>query len=123
MAFGHIQLTDELVQAVRDTIDIVDIASDHTRLTKGGRRYKGLCPLHKEKTASFSVDPDQGVFYCFGCSQGGDAIRLHMLTSGDDFPTAIESLARRYNIPLPAARAGSGMLWRGDSLGPERSLS
>ncbi|MCP4202607.1 MAG: DNA primase [bacterium] len=106
MAFGHIQLTDELVQSVRDTIDIVDIASDHTRLTKAGRRYKGLCPLHKEKTPSFSVDPDQGVFYCFGCSQGGDAIRLHMLTSGDDFPTAIESLARRYNIPLPAFRPG-----------------
>lgn len=107
MAFGHIQLTDELVQSVRDTIDIVDIASDHTRLTKAGRRYKGLCPLHKEKTSSFSVDPDQGLFYCFGCSQGGDAIRLHMLTSGDDFPAAIESLAMRYNIPLPAARPGN----------------
>lgn len=106
MAFGHIQLTDELVQSVRDTIDIVDIASDHTRLTKAGRRYKGLCPLHKEKTPSFSVDPDQGLFYCFGCSQGGDAIRLHMLTSGDDFPAAIESLALRYNIPLPAVRPG-----------------
>jgi len=106
MAFGHIQLTDELVQTVRDTIDIVDIASDHTRLTKAGRRYKGLCPLHKEKTSSFSVDPDQGLFYCFGCSQGGDAIRLHMLTSGDDFPAAIESLALRYNIPLPAVQPG-----------------
>ncbi|MDH4064692.1 MAG: DNA primase [Acidobacteriota bacterium] len=107
MAFGHIQLTDELVQSVRDTIDIVDIASDHTRLTKAGRRYKGLCPLHKEKTPSFSVDPDHGLFYCFGCSQGGDAIRLHMLTSGDDFPAAIESLARRYNIPLPKVSAGA----------------
>ncbi|MFQ5525063.1 MAG: DNA primase [Thermoanaerobaculia bacterium] len=106
MAIGHIQLTDELVQSVRDTIDIVDIASDHTRLTKAGRRFKGLCPLHKEKTPSFSVDPDQGLFYCFGCSQGGDAIRLHMLTSGDDFPAAIESLARRYSIPLPKARSG-----------------
>lgn len=106
MAIGHIQLTDELVQAVRDTIDIVDIASDSTRLTKAGRRYKGLCPLHKEKTPSFSVDPDQGLFYCFGCSQGGDAIRLHMLTSGDDFPAAIESLALRYNIPLPTVRSG-----------------
>lgn len=106
MAIGHIQLTDELVQSVRDTIDIVDIASDNTRLTKAGRRYKGLCPLHKEKTPSFSVDPDQGLFYCFGCSQGGDAIRLHMLTSGDDFPTAIESLAQRYSIPLPKVRTG-----------------
>ncbi len=102
MAFQGIHLTDELVQAVRDAVDIVDIASEHTRLTKAGRRHKGLCPLHKEKTPSFSVDPDQGLFYCFGCSQGGDAIKLHMQVSGDDFPAAIETLARRYGIPVPA---------------------
>lgn len=107
MAFQSIQLTDELVQAVRDAVDIVDIASEHTRLNKAGRRYKGLCPMHKEKTPSFSVDPDQGLFYCFGCSQGGDAIRLHMQMSGDDFPTAIESLARRYGIPVPAYTGGA----------------
>lgn len=105
MALGNIDLTPQLVQAVRDTVDIVDIASEHTRLTKAGHRHKGLCPLHKEKTPSFSVEPSQGLFYCFGCGVGGDAIKLHMLLTGDDFPAAIEALARRYGIPLPTRSA------------------
>ncbi len=99
---GNVQITPQLVQAVRDAVDVVALASEHTRLRKSGRRFQGLCPLHKEKTPSFSVDPVQGLFYCFGCGQGGDAIKLHMLLSGDDFPAAIESLAGRYGIPLPA---------------------
>jgi DNA primase len=76
MSLGNIHLTPQLVQAVRDAVDIVVIASEHTRLRKAGRRYQGLCPIHKEKTPSFSVDPVQGVFYCFGCGAGGDAIKL-----------------------------------------------
>jgi len=115
MPLGNVSLTPQLVQAVRDAVDIVAIASDHTRLRKAGRRYQGLCPLHKEKTPSFSVDPVQGLFYCFGCGAGGDAIKLHMLATGDDFPAAIEALAQRYAIPLPsrAVRAGGA---------PERDL-
>jgi|GEM_PF-592311 len=101
MALGNIHITPQLVQAVRDAIDIVDIASDHTRLQRAGHRFKGLCPIHKEKTPSFSVDPTQGLYYCFGCGKGGDAIGLHMELTGDDFPGAIESLAQRYGIPLP----------------------
>jgi DNA primase len=111
MALGNVHLTPQLVQAVRDAVDIVDVAGDHTRLTKAGHRWQGLCPLHKEKTPSFSVDPSQGLYYCFGCGRGGDAIGLYMELSGDDFPAAIESLARRYGIPLPSRPSGSG---RGD---------
>ena len=103
MALHNVQITPQLVQAVRDAVDIVAVASEHTRLHKSGRRMSGLCPLHKEKTPSFSVDPAQGLFYCFGCGVGGDAIKLHMLLSGDDFPAAIENLALRYGIPLPTA--------------------
>lgn len=103
MALGNVHLTPQLIQAVRDAADILSVASEHTRLQKAGKRYQGLCPLHKEKSPSFGVDPGPGLFYCFGCGQGGDAIKLHMLLSGDDFPAAIESLARRYGIPLPAA--------------------
>jgi DNA primase len=115
MPLGNVSLTPQLVQAVRDAVDIVAIASDHTRLRKAGRQYQGLCPLHKEKTPSFSVDPVRGLFYCFGCGAGGDAIKLHMLATGDDFPAAIEALAQRYAIPLPsrAVRAGGA---------PERDL-
>lgn len=108
MTFGNIDLTPQLVQAVRDAVEIVDVASTQTRLAKKGRRYEGLCPLHKEKTPSFSVDPDRGLFYCFGCGTGGDAIKLHMLLTGDDFPAAIEALALRYAIPVPARPARRG---------------
>ncbi len=111
MSLGNVHITPQLVQAVREAVDILAIASEHTRLTKAGRRYQGLCPIHKEKTPSFSIDPVQGLFYCFGCGQGGDAIKLHMLATGDDFPAAIESLAGRFGIPIPSRqerRGGSG---------------
>jgi DNA primase len=114
MSLGHLHLTPQFVQAVRDAVDIVPIAEDHTRLQKRGQRYQGLCPLHKEKTPSFSVDPDQNLFYCFGCGAGGDAIKLHMMVSGDDFPAAVESLARRFGVPLPQASAGPARSARRD---------
>jgi DNA primase len=118
VTLGNVQITPQLVQAVRDAVDIVSLASEHTRLRKAGRRYQGLCPIHKEKTPSFSVDPVQGLFYCFGCGAGGDAIKLHMLTTGDDFPAAIEALATRFGVPLPTRverRPGAGKA-------PERDL-
>jgi DNA primase len=102
MALGNVHLTPQLIQAVRDSVDILDVAASITRLEKRGNRYWGLCPFHKEKTPSFSLDPTRGLFYCFGCGVGGDAIRLHMQSSGDDFPAAIEALARANGIPLPA---------------------
>jgi DNA primase len=108
MSLGNVHVTPQLVQAVRDAVDILGIASEHTRLRKAGRRYQGLCPLHKEKTPSFSVDPVQGLFYCFGCGAGGDAIKLHMLATGDDFPAALEALATRYGIPLPSRETKAG---------------
>ncbi len=104
----NIHLTPQLIRAVREAADILGIASDYTRLTRRGQRWVGLCPVHKERTPSFSVDPEQGLFYCFGCGAGGDAIKLHQLASGDDFPAAIETLARRYGIPLPTAPSSSG---------------
>jgi DNA primase len=100
MSLGNVDLSRELVQAVRDAADILSVASEHTRLERKGRDHQGLCPLHKEKTPSFHVDADRGLFYCFGCNAGGDAIKLHMLTTGDDFPAAIEALALRYGVPM-----------------------
>ncbi len=108
MALGNVHLTPQFIQAVRDAVSIVDIANEHTRLQKAGKRYKGSCPLHKEKTPSFSVEPVQGVYYCFGCGQGGDAIDLHMRLSGDDFPSALETLALRYGIEVPTRSARRG---------------
>lgn len=115
MSLSNVHLTPQLVQAVRDTIDVAEIAAQHTRLEKKGNRLWGLCPFHKEKTPSFSVQPIQGLYYCFGCGAGGDAIGLHMSMSGDDFPTAIETLAREYGIPLPSVA-------RSPNKAPERDI-
>ena len=98
---GRSRITPDVVQAVRDAVDIVDIAGDLTQLKRRGKKYLGLCPFHKEKSPSFNVDSDQGLFYCFGCGVGGDAIKLFQQGSGDDFPAAIEALALRYGIALP----------------------
>jgi len=101
VSFRDIDLSRELVQAVREAVDVVAVAREHTQLRqKAGADWEGLCPLHKEKTPSFHVDADKGLFYCFGCGSGGDAIKLHMLLSGDDFPAAIEALALRHGIPV-----------------------
>jgi DNA primase len=105
MALSNIQLTPQFVQAVRDAVDVAEIASGYTKLARAGRKWKGLCPLHKEKTPSFNVDTELGFFKCFGCGEGGDAIKLHMLLTGDDFPAAMESLAERFGVPMPTRAA------------------
>lgn len=111
MALSNLQLTPQFVQAVREAVDILEIAGAHAKLQRVGRKWKALCPFHKEKTPSFQLDPEQNLYYCFGCGKGGDAIKLHMELTGDDFAAAMESLARRFGVPVPAPaarRSGSG---------------
>lgn len=92
---------DDLVRAVRDAADIIAVAGEYTQLQRAGKSYKGLSPFRKEKTPSFTVDPEKGLYYCFSSGVGGDAIHLHMKMTGDDFPTALESLALRFGVALP----------------------
>jgi DNA primase len=79
----------------------VEVVGEHVRLKRRGRKYQGLCPFHDEKTPSFSVDPDRGLYYCFGCHEGGDIFKFVMQTEGLSFPEAVERLARRYGVKLP----------------------
>ncbi len=72
---------------------IIDIISKDVKLKKKGKRYVGLCPFHEEKTPSFSVSQEKGLFYCFGCHAGGDAAAFIMQTMGVDLATAREVLA------------------------------
>ena len=102
------RLTDEALDAVREAVDIIDLASEHTRVERRGQRFVALCPFHKEKTPSLSLDPERKLYYCFGCGAGGDALRLHMELTGDNFATTIEHLADRYGVPLPRAAASPG---------------
>ncbi|HEY6759381.1 MAG TPA: DNA primase [Baekduia sp.] len=88
-------------EKVREAVDMVDLVSKRTELRRASPGdYKGLCPFHDERTPSFHVTPDKGVYHCFGCGAGGDAFRFVMDTEGLDFMGALESLAQRYGIEL-----------------------
>ncbi|MDE2851309.1 MAG: DNA primase [Acidobacteriota bacterium] len=100
--------TDGAVDAVREAVDIIDLVSEHTRVERRGERFVALCPFHKEKTPSLSLDRQNNLYYCFGCGAGGDAFRFHMELTGDDFKTALEHLARRYGVPLERASGPDG---------------
>ncbi len=94
------RLKDTSVEAVKAAANIVDLVEARTRLRKVGGRYTGLCPFHQEKTPSFSVSPDRGTYYCFGCHAGGDAISFVREVEGLDFVGAIEWLGDRFSVPL-----------------------
>ncbi len=94
------RIKDTSVEAVKAAANIVDLVEARTRLRKVGARYTGLCPFHQEKTPSFSVSPERGTYYCFGCSAGGDAITFVRELEGLDFVGAIEWLADRFHVPL-----------------------
>ena len=86
---------------LRSRSDLVQIVSGYVGLKKSGRKYWGLCPFHGEKTASFSVDGERQLFYCFGCKAGGDVVRFIMEIEHLSFHEAVELLAERAHIPLP----------------------
>lgn len=89
------------IERVRSESDIIAIISDYVTLKKKGKNYWGCCPFHSEKTPSFSVNPDKGFFYCFGCHVGGDAIKFITLIENISRWEAIKLLAIKLQIPLP----------------------
>jgi DNA primase len=96
MAGRSREITDE----IRRRINILDVVSAHVTLKRSGRRYTGLCPFHSEKTPSFSVNPELGFFYCFGCHAGGDVFDFVMRMGGVGFPDALAELADRAGVRL-----------------------
>jgi DNA primase len=94
------RIKDSSVEAVKQAVDLVAVVEDRTSLRKQGARLVGRCPFHEERTPSFSVNPSQGFYYCFGCHKGGDAITFVRDTQGLDFAGAIEFLADRFRVPL-----------------------
>jgi DNA primase len=93
-------ILDEDVARVRDATDLVALVSEHVALKRVGRNFSGLCPFHTEKSASFSVSPEKGVYFCFGCNKSGDAISFIRDVEHLDFVEAVERLAARANITL-----------------------
>ncbi len=93
--------TRESRERVRDAVDFAEIVGARTELKRSGiNRLQGLCPFHEERTPSFGIDPTEKLYYCFGCSAGGDVFNFVMETESLDFASALEWLAERYRVPL-----------------------
>jgi DNA primase len=104
---SDLDINDHVLAELRSAADIVEVISDHTTLKKAGRSWKGLCPFHNERTPSFTVDRDKGLYHCFGCGAGGDVIRFVREIDRLDFPEAVEALAGRFGVTIPRrARRG-----------------
>ena len=101
-------ISKETISLVRDRTDIIAVISESVpSLKKRGRRYLGLCPFHKEKTPSFNVNPDTGLYHCFGCKESGDAIRFLERVEGYPFAEAVRALAERAGVPIEEERGAA----------------
>jgi len=94
---------DYVIQEVAEKSDIYELVSQYVSLKKAGSSYVGLCPFHNEKTPSFSVSPQKGIFHCFGCGEGGNSIGFLMKIENISFYEAVKRLAEKANIELPKA--------------------
>ncbi len=94
------RIADDSVERVKQAVDIVEVINAHTDLKRQGARMVGLCPFHEERTPSFSVDPQEKLYHCFGCGVGGDVIKFVEEKDGLGFVEAVEVLADRYGVEL-----------------------
>lgn len=94
-------IPDETISRIRDRASIVEVVSDYLTLKKAGRNYMGLCPFHSEKTPSFTVNEEKGIFRCFGCGAGGSVFHFLMQYDHITFPEAVERVGKRYGIEVP----------------------
>ena len=92
--------TTESIERVRDSVDFVEVVSAYTDLRRAGERYSGLCPFHEERTPSFSLNPADKVYYCFGCEASGDVFTFVQEKEGLGFADAVEALADRYGVEV-----------------------
>src|SRR5436190_11379222 len=91
---------------LKNQTDIVSVINDVVPLKKMGASWKGLCPFHTEKTPSFNVNKEKGVFKCFGCGAGGDVVGFIQLHQKVTFPEAVRYLAQRAGMTVPESQGG-----------------
>lgn len=104
------RIPEETLQTIRDRTDLVDLVGRHVALRKAGRSHKGLCPFHHEKTPSFTVNPERGIYHCFGCGASGNAFEFLMKLEGLTFPEAARTLAAGCGVEIPESGPGDGGL-------------
>jgi len=92
--------TKESVDEVKNAANVLDVVGEFVSLIKNGKNYKGRCPFHNEKTPSFVVSPDKGIYHCFGCHKSGNSVTFLMEYNSYTYVEALEYLSRRYGISL-----------------------
>src|SRR5262245_47389992 len=97
---------DTFLADLKAQTNIVSVIGEVTPLRKAGVNWKGLCPFHQEKTPSFNVQSDKGIFKCFGCGVGGDVIKFVELQQKVPFPEAVRYLAQRAGLTVPEREGG-----------------
>lgn len=99
---SRVQFTDDLLAAIRAGVDLADLVGRYLPLKRAGKSWKACCPFHQEKTPSFHVHPESGVWKCYGCGKGGNAFHFLMEREGLSFPEAVRQLAREAGVALPS---------------------
>ena len=94
-------IPEDKIEEVRRRTDIVSLIGEYVTLKKAGKNFLGLCPFHREKTPSFTVSPDKQMFYCFGCSEGGNGFSFLMKLNHLTFPEAVRHLAGKVGVVIP----------------------
>jgi DNA primase len=94
-------IPEQIIERIRESVDIVDVVGGHVGLKRSGKQYKGLCPFHDEKSPSFYVDPVRRSFKCFGCGEWGDVFDFVQKVEGVGFLAAVRSLGSRVGVALP----------------------
>ena len=102
-------IPEEFIQELKLRSDIADVISGYVNLKKAGRNLVGLCPFHNEKTPSFSVSPENGFFYCFGCGAGGDVITFIKRIENLDYIDAVKFLAQKAGMSVPEDNKNDGL--------------
>lgn len=105
---GRGLISEDVINQIKDRIDIVDIVGQHVSLTRAGQNLKGLCPFHQEKSPSFTVSPSRQIFHCFGCGAGGNVFTFLTRITGASFPETVRDLGRKVGVEVQESAADSG---------------
>jgi DNA primase len=101
-------IPEEIINQIRERANIVDIVGEYVPLKKAGQNFKALCPFHSEKTPSFIVSPNKGIFHCFGCGAGGNAFNFIMQFKGLSFPESVKFLGEKVGVQVRSSREEQG---------------